>query len=39
MLMANGQNKDKDIKRHVQTWLKMNKTTVDSWIKEALAAK
>ena len=39
MLMANGQNKDKDIKRHVQTWLKMNKTTVNSWIKEALAAK
>jgi len=39
MLMANGQNKEKDIKRHVQTWLKTNKTKVDSWVKEAQAAK
>ena len=39
MLMANGQNKEKDIKRHVQTWLKTNKARVDSWVKEANAAK
>ena len=39
MLMANGQNKDKDIIKHVQTWLEKNKTTVDAWIKEAKAAK
>jgi glycine betaine/proline transport system substrate-binding protein len=39
MLMANGQNKEKDIKRHVQTWLKTNKTIVDAWVKEAKAAK
>ncbi|MEA3513830.1 MAG: glycine betaine/L-proline ABC transporter substrate-binding protein ProX [Campylobacterota bacterium] len=39
MLMANGQNKDSDIKRHIQIWLKNNATTVDSWIKEAKAAK
>ena len=39
MLMANGQNKQKDIKRHVQTWLEKNKTKVDAWIKEAKAAK
>jgi glycine betaine/proline transport system substrate-binding protein len=38
MLMSNGQNKEKDIQRHVQTWLKTNKTTVDAWIKEAKAA-
>lgn len=39
MLMSNGQNKDKDIKRHVETWLKSNKKTVDAWIKEAKVAK
>ena len=39
MLMANGQNKEKDIKRHVKTWLKINKSKVDAWIKEAKAAK
>lgn len=38
MLMANGQNKEKDIEKHVQTWLETNKTTVDAWIKEAKAA-
>ena len=36
--MANGQNKEKDIEKHVQTWLETNKTTVDAWIKEAKAA-
>ncbi|QKJ22469.1 glycine betaine/L-proline ABC transporter substrate-binding protein ProX [Poseidonibacter lekithochrous] len=39
MLMANGQNKEKDIQRHVQSWLKTNSTKVDAWIKEAKAAK
>lgn len=39
MLMANGQNKAKDIKSHATKWLEMNKTTVDAWIKEAKAAK
>lgn len=39
MLMAKGQKKDKDIKRHVKMWLKMNKAKVDAWIKEAKAAK
>ena len=39
MLMANGQNKEKDIQRHAQSWLKINKTKVDAWIKEAKAAK
>ena len=39
MLMANGQNKEKDIQRHAQSWLKTNKTKVDAWIKEAKSAK
>lgn len=39
MLMQNGQNKPKDIKRHVAKWLKANKTQVTAWIQEAQAAK
>lgn len=39
MLMRNGQKETKDIKRHVNKWLDANKTKVDSWIKEAKAAK
>ena len=39
MLMKNGQNKSKDIKRHTKRWLETNKAKVDSWIKEAKAAK
>lgn len=39
MLMSNGQNKQKDIKRHVQSWLKKNSAKVDAWIKTAQAAK
>ncbi|MFK2823857.1 glycine betaine/L-proline ABC transporter substrate-binding protein ProX [Malaciobacter sp. WC5094] len=39
MLMANGQNKEKDIKRHVQSWMKTNEKKVNAWIKEAKAAK
>ena len=39
MLMANGQNKEKDIKRHTKLWLEKNKAKVEAWIKEAKAAK
>jgi len=39
MLMANGQNKDSDIQRHIQSWLKSNTAKVNAWIKEAKAAK
>ncbi len=39
MLMANGQNKEKDIKRHAQSWLKKNEAKVNAWVKEAKAAK
>ena len=39
MLMANGQNKEKDVKKHVKLWLKQNSDLVNSWIKEAKAAK
>lgn len=39
MLMANGQNKESDIKRHVHSWLKNNSAKVDAWIKEAQSAK
>ena len=39
MLMANGQNKEKDVKRHVKLWLEKNKKMVDTWISQAKAAK
>ena len=39
MLMANGQNKEKDVKRHVKLWLKQNAKQVDAWVSEAKAAK
>lgn len=39
MLMANGQNKEKDIKRHAKVWLEKNQAKINSWIKEAKAAK
>jgi glycine betaine/proline transport system substrate-binding protein len=39
MLMANGQNKEKDIKKHTQMWIKNNSAKVNTWIKEAQAAK
>lgn len=39
MLMANGQNKEKDIERHTKLWLENNKDKVEAWIKEAKAAK
>ena len=39
MLMANGQNKNKDIKKHAQKWLEINSAKVNAWIKEAKSAK
>jgi len=39
LLMSNGQKKEKDVRRHVQSWLKANKTKVNAWIKEAKASK
>ncbi len=39
MLMASGQNKEKDIKRHAKLWIQKNQTKIDGWIKEAKAAK
>ncbi|CAI8204062.1 MAG: Glycine betaine/proline betaine-binding periplasmic protein [Arcobacter lacus] len=39
MLMANGQNKEKDIKRHVKLWLDQNAEQVNAWVAEAKAAK
>lgn len=39
MLMANGQNKEKDIQRHAKVWLEKNAAKVDAWVKEAKAAK
>lgn len=34
--MHNGENKSKDILRHVREWIADNKETFESWIKEAL---
>jgi len=39
MLMANGQNKEKDIKRHAKLWIENNEAKINAWIKEAKAAK
>ncbi|WP_320034296.1 glycine betaine/L-proline ABC transporter substrate-binding protein ProX [Halarcobacter sp.] len=39
MLMTNGQKKEKDIDRHVKMWIEKNQDKVNSWIKEAKAAK
>jgi glycine betaine/proline transport system substrate-binding protein len=39
MLMANGQNKDKDIQRHIDAWMNANSKLVDSWVATAKAAK
>lgn len=39
MLMAGGQNKEKDIARHTKMWLDQNSAKVNAWIKEAKAAK
>lgn len=39
MLMTNGENKEKDVRRHTQMWIENNKATFDKWIAEAKAAK
>ncbi len=39
MLMEQGQNKEADIKRHAQMWLKSNADKVNKWIAEAKEAK
>lgn len=39
MLMAAGQNKEKDILRHTEAWMKKNQAKIDQWIKTAKAAK
>ncbi len=39
MLMAQGQNKEADIKRHAQLWLKSNMSKLNKWIAEAKKAK
>jgi len=39
MLMANGENKEKDVMRHAKLWIENNKAIFDSWISEAKAAK
>jgi glycine betaine/proline transport system substrate-binding protein len=39
MLMANGQNKDSDIQRHINAWMKANASLVNKWVEEAKAAK
>ncbi|WP_458700740.1 glycine betaine/L-proline ABC transporter substrate-binding protein ProX [Sulfurospirillum sp. 1307] len=39
MLVANGQNKDSDMKKHAKMWISQNRATFDKWLKEAKAAK
>jgi len=39
LLMAKGENKEKDIVRHAKMWVKQNQAILDTWIKEAKAAK
>jgi glycine betaine/proline transport system substrate-binding protein len=39
MLIANGENKEADIKRHASMWIKQNQALFDGWIKTAKAAK
>ncbi|PIF04715.1 MAG: proline/glycine betaine ABC transporter substrate-binding protein ProX [Arcobacter sp.] len=34
-LLSKGENKDKDINRHVDMWLKANKALFNSWVNEA----
>ncbi len=38
MLISNGENKEKDVERHVDQWIKANKATFDGWIAEAKKA-
>lgn len=37
-LMSQGENKDADVQRHVDGWIKAHQATFDSWIAQALAA-
>ena len=39
MLMSQGQNKEADIKRHAQMWIKSNMSKLNKWIDEAKKAK
>ncbi|DAB32115.1 MAG TPA: proline/glycine betaine ABC transporter substrate-binding protein ProX [Sulfurospirillum sp. UBA11407] len=39
MLMSKGENKEADIKRHANMWIKSNKALFDSWVQKAKAAK
>ncbi|MGB5917846.1 glycine betaine/L-proline ABC transporter substrate-binding protein ProX [Arcobacter sp.] len=39
MLMAQGQNKEADIKRHAKMWLKNNADKINNWVAEAKKAK
>jgi glycine betaine/proline transport system substrate-binding protein len=36
--MFNGEDKQKDIERHVDEWIKSNQAKWDGWMKEALQA-
>ena len=36
--MNNGENKEKDVERHVDGWIKAHQKTFDGWIAQALAA-
>ncbi len=38
-LLSKGQNKEKDINRHVEMWIKANQKLFNSWIEEAKKAK
>ncbi len=37
-LMSQGENKDADVQRHVDGWIKAHQATFDGWIAQALAA-
>ena len=39
MLISNGENKEKDMKRHAKQWIKAHQKTFDGWIKTAKKAK
>ena len=38
-LIANGENKDKDMQRHAKQWIKAHQTTFNKWIETAKKAK
>ena len=37
-MMSQGQNKQSDIERHTNSWIKAHQKTFDGWISQALAA-